>query len=115
MLYCFLRSQACRLIMAADYASSVAEEKPPERPAPLYVGVAAWASVAPVFAGHLLALLTGTHLSANKTSCDALSVPVSSLVFMGIASITVYAGHLLVQLTGTHISANKASCDALYQ
>lgn len=76
MLYCFLRSQACRLIMAADYASSGgAEEKPPERAAPLYVGVATWASTPPVFAAHLLALLTGTALPVNRTQCDALNVP----------------------------------------
>lgn len=79
MLYCFLRSQACRLIMAADYASSGgAEEKPPERAAPLYVGVATWASTPPVFAAHLLALLTGTALPVNRTQCDALNVPVSA-------------------------------------
>ncbi|KAH9634004.1 hypothetical protein HF086_001206 [Spodoptera exigua] len=76
MLYCFLRSQACRLIMAADYASSGGgEEKPPERAAPLYVGVATWASTPPVFAAHLLALLTGTALTVNRTQCDALNVP----------------------------------------
>lgn len=75
MLYCFLKSQACRLIQAAEYASSGAEEKPPERPAPLYVGVTAWSSTAPVFAAHLLALLTGTALPVNRTVCYDMSVP----------------------------------------
>ncbi|KAJ8734054.1 hypothetical protein PYW07_014605 [Mythimna separata] len=75
MLYCFLKSQACRLLQAAEYASSGADEKPPERPAPLYVGVAAVGSTAPVFAGHLLALLTGTQLPLNRTDCYDLSVP----------------------------------------
>ncbi|XP_045760866.1 nicastrin isoform X3 [Maniola jurtina] len=69
MLYCFLRSQACRLLLAADYANS-AEEPLAERPLPLYVGVAAWASPPAVYAGHLLALLTGSHLHVNRTACD---------------------------------------------
>ncbi|XP_052737309.1 nicastrin [Bicyclus anynana] len=69
MLYCFLRSQACRLLLAADYASSP-DEPPAERPLPLYVGVAAWASPPAVYAGHLLALLTGGHLRGNKSDCD---------------------------------------------
>ncbi|KAM3966462.1 nicastrin [Aphomia sociella] len=73
MLYCFLRSQACRLLLAADYATSGSrEDNLPERPAPLYVGVAAWSSTAPVFAGHLLALLAGKHLPNNRSSCDEL-------------------------------------------
>ncbi|CAG9783039.1 unnamed protein product [Diatraea saccharalis] len=73
MLYCFLKSQACRLLLAADYAKSGSgEENLPEKPAPLYVGVAAWPGTAPVFAGHLLALLTGTHLKANRTQCEAM-------------------------------------------
>ncbi|CAH0600525.1 unnamed protein product [Chrysodeixis includens] len=75
MLYCFLQSQACRLIMAADYASSSGGESPPAVPAPLYVGVAAWAATAPVFAAHLLALLTGAQLPANRTVCDTLAEP----------------------------------------
>ncbi|XP_013195444.2 nicastrin [Amyelois transitella] len=76
MLYCFLKSQACRLLLAADYAQSGSrEDNLPEIPAPLYVGVAAWSTTAPVFAGHLLALLTGTHLQQNRTQCDALSDP----------------------------------------
>ncbi|XP_050360014.1 nicastrin [Nymphalis io] len=74
MLYCFLRSQACRLLAAADYASS-ADESPAERPAPLYVGVAAWSSTPAVYAGHLLALLTGTHRSVNRTTCDKFDEP----------------------------------------
>ncbi|XP_069354444.1 nicastrin isoform X1 [Maniola hyperantus] len=69
MLYCFLRSQACRLLLAADYASS-AEEPLAERALPLYVGVAAWASPPAVYAGHLLALLTGSHLHVNRSACD---------------------------------------------
>ncbi|XP_030028007.2 nicastrin isoform X1 [Manduca sexta] len=72
MLYCFLRSQACRLLLAAEYAQGAgAEESLPDRAAPLYVGVATWPATAPVFAGHLLALLTGTHLPLNKSGCDA--------------------------------------------
>ena len=78
MLYCFLQSQACRLMQAAEYASSGAEEKPPERPAPLYVGVAAWTSTASVFAGHLLALLTGVPVPATRTECYDKTVPVSN-------------------------------------
>lgn len=76
MLYCFLQSQACRLIMAADYASG-GGSSPPASAAPLYVGVAAWAGTAPVFAAHLLALLTGAQLPANRTVCDSLAEPVS--------------------------------------
>nr|XP_021182920.2 nicastrin [Helicoverpa armigera] len=75
LLYCFLRNQNCRMIMAADYVSSGGGEWPAERAAPLYVGVAAWASSAPVYAAHLLALLTGTRLGVNRTACDAMSVP----------------------------------------
>ncbi|XP_075985469.1 nicastrin [Anticarsia gemmatalis] len=75
MLYCFLRSQACRLISAAEYASSGAAESPAERAAPLYVGVAAWSGVAPVFVGHLLALLTGSRLPDNRTACNARTQP----------------------------------------
>lgn len=81
MLYCFLRSQACRLIQAAEYASSGNEEQPPERPAPLYVGVTAWSSTAPVFAGHLLALLTGTPLPVNRTACYEINAPVNTAVY----------------------------------
>ncbi|XP_045455287.1 nicastrin [Melitaea cinxia] len=73
MLYCFLQSQACRLLAAADYGSS--EETPAERPVPLYVGVATWASTPAVYAGHLLALLTGTHRAVNRTACDQLHEP----------------------------------------
>lgn len=77
MLYCFLRSQACRLLLAADYAASGGrEDNLPETPAPLYVGVSAWSGTAAVFAGHLLALLTGAHLPRNRTECDALADPV---------------------------------------
>lgn len=68
MLYCFLRSQACRLLAAADYASG-ADDAPAERPAPLYVGVAAWAGTPAVYLGHLLALLAGTPVPA-RTPCD---------------------------------------------
>ncbi|CAH2267190.1 jg2922 [Pararge aegeria aegeria] len=69
MLYCFLRSQACRLLLAADYASN-SDELPADRPLPLYVGVAAWPSPPAVYAGHLIALLTGNHLHVNRTDCD---------------------------------------------
>ncbi|CAH0405938.1 unnamed protein product [Chilo suppressalis] len=73
MLYCFMKSQACRLLLAADYAKSGGgEENLPEKPAPLYVGVTAWPGTASVFAGHLLALLTGTHLAVNRTQCEAM-------------------------------------------
>lgn len=72
MLYCFLKSQACRLLIAADYASnSNADELLPTKPAQLYVSVLGWPSTPPVLAGHLLALLTGTHLQVNKTTCDS--------------------------------------------
>ncbi|CAK1599778.1 unnamed protein product [Parnassius mnemosyne] len=74
MLYCLLRSQACRLLMAADYASG-SEETPSARPPPLYVGVAAWPSTPAVFAGHLLALLAGAHLPLDRTACDARLEP----------------------------------------
>lgn len=78
MLYCFLRSQACRLLLAADYAQNGGgEENLPDKPAPLYVGVTAWTSTAPVFAGHLLALLTGEHLTVNRTQCEDMKEPVS--------------------------------------
>lgn len=77
MLYCFLRSQACRLLAAADYGSS--EESPAEQPVPLYVGVATWASTPAVYAGHLLALLTGTHRAVNRTDCDQLVEPVRQI------------------------------------
>lgn len=76
MLYCFLRSQACRLLLAAEYVENAgADEQLPAQPAPLYVGVAAAATTAPVFAGHLLALLTGTHLDVNQTGCYANTDP----------------------------------------
>ncbi|XP_013167231.1 PREDICTED: nicastrin [Papilio xuthus] len=74
MLYCFLRSQACRLLLAADYATSTVEV-PVASAAPLYVGVAAQSNTPAIFAGHLLALLAGTHLPLNKTGCDALNKP----------------------------------------
>ncbi|XP_053601840.1 nicastrin [Plodia interpunctella] len=73
MLYCFLVSQSCRLLAAADYHSGARAEPLPAAAAPLYVGVAAWGSTAPVFAGHLLALLAGQPLPANRTLCDAQS------------------------------------------
>lgn len=73
MLYCFLRSQACRLMAAAEYGTSNDNpDIPPDNAAPLYVGVSTWYSTAPVFAGHLLALLTGTYVSANRTRCHEL-------------------------------------------
>ncbi|XP_041974458.1 nicastrin [Aricia agestis] len=75
VLYCFLSSQACRVLAAADYGAGSAGAGPPERPAPLYVGVAAAASPAALYAGHALALLTGDHLTANKTECDVLDKP----------------------------------------
>lgn len=75
MLYCFLRSQACRLLVAADYYSN--EDTPPDdRPAPLYVGVAAMSTPAALYSGHLLALLTGTHIQVNRTACDNIGTPV---------------------------------------
>lgn len=75
MLYCFLQNQGCRLLLAADYGQNGGGEQLPSKPAPLYIGVATWSSTASVFAGHLLALLTGGHLSLNKTQCDQLSQP----------------------------------------
>ncbi|CAK1548578.1 unnamed protein product [Leptosia nina] len=74
MLYCLLRSQGCRLLSAADYMSNT-DDATVGKPAPLYVGVATWSSTPAVYAGHLLALLTGTHLDINRTACDALNVP----------------------------------------
>ncbi|CAH2068575.1 unnamed protein product, partial [Iphiclides podalirius] len=74
MLYCFLGSQACRLLLAADYAAG-SEEAPSARAPPLYVGVAAWPGTPAVFAGHLLALLAGERLPLNRTACDALDQP----------------------------------------
>ncbi|XP_049887276.1 nicastrin [Pectinophora gossypiella] len=76
MMYCFLRSQACRLLLAADYAQTGGgEESLPARAAPLYVGVAAWPGTPAVFAGHLIALLTGNHLNVNRTVCDKRANP----------------------------------------
>ncbi|XP_059049016.1 nicastrin [Achroia grisella] len=77
MLYCLVRSQACRLLVAADYAWSGSRgERPPEPPPALYVGVAAWAGAAPVLAGHLLALLAGRPRAArDRAHCDALAHP----------------------------------------
>lgn len=78
MLYCFLENKACRLLTAADYGEAPAvEESVPPRPIPLYVGVVTWAGNAAAFAGHLLTLLAGAHLSVNKTVCDANTSPVS--------------------------------------
>lgn len=74
MLYCFLRSQRCRLLAAADYASG--DEAAAARPAPLYVGVAAWASAPALYAGHLLTLLTGTPLLLDRSSCDKYKLEV---------------------------------------
>ncbi|XP_028165735.1 nicastrin [Ostrinia furnacalis] len=72
MLYCFLTSQVCRLLLAADFGQSGATaESFPRKPAPLYVSVSHYGGTAPLFAGHLLALLTGTPLPAvNRTMCD---------------------------------------------
>lgn len=69
MLYCFLKNETCKLLSAAEFGGN---EGPREGagPAPLYVGVTSWNTVAPVFAGHLLALLTGTQLSLNKSQCE---------------------------------------------
>ncbi|CAG9575785.1 unnamed protein product [Danaus chrysippus] len=81
MLYCFLRSQACRLLVAADYYSN--EDTPPDdRPAPLYVGVAAASTPAALYSGHLLALLTGTHLQVNRTACDKIGTPGFSYYYL---------------------------------
>ncbi|KAJ2946436.1 hypothetical protein O0L34_g12478 [Tuta absoluta] len=71
MLYCFLQSQACRLLIAADYMQNGGgEETLPQRAASLYVGVATWPSTPAVFVGHLMALLTGNHLQLNHTQCN---------------------------------------------
>ncbi|XP_068628327.1 nicastrin isoform X2 [Battus philenor] len=74
MLYCFLTSQACKLLLAADYATSSEGMPKPQAPS-LYVGVTSWPNTPAVFAGHLLALLAGTHMPLNRTACDALDQP----------------------------------------
>ncbi|CAG4922292.1 unnamed protein product [Colias eurytheme] len=81
ILYCLLQSQACRLISAADYASNT-EEVTTEKAASLYVGVAAWANTPAVYAGHVLALLTGERVNTNRTACDALDTPGYSYYFL---------------------------------
>ncbi|CAH0722537.1 unnamed protein product, partial [Brenthis ino] len=68
MLYCFLRSPACRLLAAADYAGG--DEAAAARAAPLYVGVATWASAPALYAGHLITLLTGAQLLLDRGSCE---------------------------------------------
>ncbi|CAH2099957.1 unnamed protein product [Euphydryas editha] len=73
MLHCFLQSQACRLLAAAEFGAS--EESAAERAAPLYVGVAAWAGAPAGHAAHLLALLAGAPRAANRTACDRLDEP----------------------------------------
>lgn len=90
MLYCFLKSQACRLLLAADYAGGP-EEIPADMSAPLYVGVEASPGTSPVLAGHLLALLAGQALPEDKDACNKLDTPVSLtfiLFFFGIFALT---------------------------
>ncbi|XP_047523406.1 nicastrin [Pieris napi] len=80
MLHCFLQTSSCRLLQAADFMGT--DQHKADGPAPLYVGVATWASTPAVYAGHLLALLTGVHLDNNKTVCDELSEPGFSYYYL---------------------------------
>ncbi|XP_048006054.1 nicastrin isoform X2 [Leguminivora glycinivorella] len=77
LLYCFLEDKLCKLLSAADFGGQTppAPGEEPPRPAPLYVGVATYLSSATAFAGHLMALLAGQHLTLNKTECDAAASP----------------------------------------
>lgn len=91
MLYCYLKSQACRLLLAADYATG-SEDTPSPRAPPLYVGVAAWPGTPAVFAGHLLALLAGDQLPLNRSACDALDQPVRrEYVYSRVQMLRMYS------------------------
>lgn len=73
-----MKSQACRLILAADFGTSSTEMKDlPEKPIPLYVSVSTWQGTVTMFAGNLLALLTGTVVTTNHTICSAMKNTVS--------------------------------------
>ncbi|KAL0850203.1 hypothetical protein ABMA28_012067 [Loxostege sticticalis] len=83
MMYCFLRSQMCRLLLAADYGNSGGTENLPQKPTPLYVGVSAYSLTAPVFAGHMLALFTGMHFpELNRTTCDRIDKSEFSYLYL---------------------------------
>ncbi|KAL4709189.1 hypothetical protein ACJJTC_008117 [Scirpophaga incertulas] len=71
LLYCFLNTSKCPLLKAANFGSGYINTLP-DMVAPLYVGVAGVPNFVPIFAGHILVLLTGTHLSVNRTVCNNL-------------------------------------------
>lgn len=70
MMNCYIKTQECRLLIASDFGEGGTDpEHLPSVPPYLYVGVSAWSATAALFTGHLLALLTGDHLSLNQTEC----------------------------------------------
>lgn len=79
MLFCLLRSQACRLLAAAEYAALAADE-PAARAQPLYVGVASWLSSPAYFAANLLALLAGKPRPGDQAACDAYNQSVCTSI-----------------------------------
>ncbi|XP_072936066.1 nicastrin [Epargyreus clarus] len=80
MLHCFVESQACRLLAAAELAGGAAAAD--ARPAPLYVGVSAWPAAPAACAAHLLALLAGRPRDADRAACDKLDEPGFSFYYL---------------------------------